>query len=739
MLSAIRLSLLLLALGALALPSSTSLAQTPNVSREQMWFAPTREDWEKPCLIHWERTYEDAVAVARASGKALLVCVNMDGEIASEHYAGVRYRRPETAVHYAPYVCVIASVYRHTPRDYDEEGKRIPCPRFGGVTCGEHIAIEPLLYEKFMDGRRVAPRHIGVELDSSEMYDVYYALDTDTIFQKLQQGIAERPAPPPEIEDVRPLEQRLASPGAAQRERVERAYVAGDRDARKRLLEAALAEGERAPVDLLRLAIFGYDLELAALARRALAGTKSEAGIELIGAALRVPLDTAERAALVDVLARLGETSPRAQTLASVHRGLSTRSATLDGESWAAALASHSRAEYHAANERERVEGLLENRANSVAAEPASVESCLAFAEQCLSLAADPQTPRKYARLLAEDAALSAAEAERLGASGWRLAGVQALSAWHRGNVAEAQSKAELAVQGLPADAGGWNSMAILALFVSARQGAITQALGAKQRFEPQWLSDVHAAYAILARHPFGTDAHVASHVDFLRTLGAGGQAVEALQQGSARFPSSWALHQRRRDIALAERGVRGLESLYDAELAAAAPPTDIEWYAGYGALVAAETRRRANQPLEAAADYQRALALYDAATARRADCKATSDHYAAIALAGLARLALEAGDLESAVQRIEAAFARHRPAANALDGLILSGVDTAKMLRVRAEEAGKSEFVARVQSALDALEPEQLELPAFERAVPPADAGRGQRRGNRGAAAGGR
>lgn len=47
-------------------------------------------------------------------------------------------------------MCVIASVYRHTPRDHDERGQRIPCPRFGSVTCGEHIAIEPLLFDKFM-------------------------------------------------------------------------------------------------------------------------------------------------------------------------------------------------------------------------------------------------------------------------------------------------------------------------------------------------------------------------------------------------------------------------------------------------------------------------------------------------------------------------------------------------------------------------------------------------------------
>ena len=138
------------------------------VMREQMWPAPTAEDWEKPCLVLWERTFEDALAVARRTGKPLMVCVNMDGEIASEHFAGIRYRTPETARLFEAYVCVMASVYRHTPRDFDAQGVRVPCPRFGTVTCGEHIAIEPLLHERYFEGRRVAPRHIMLELDGSE-------------------------------------------------------------------------------------------------------------------------------------------------------------------------------------------------------------------------------------------------------------------------------------------------------------------------------------------------------------------------------------------------------------------------------------------------------------------------------------------------------------------------------------------------------------------------------------------
>ena len=151
-----------------ALFAATGSAQVPGVSREEMWPAPTAEDWAKPCLITWQRCWEDALEVSRLTGKPLMIAVNMDGEIASEHWAGIRYREADTAKLYEPYVCVIASVYRHNPRDYAEDGSRILCPRFGSVTCGEHIRIEPQLYDQYFDGKRIAPRHIGVDAKGAE-------------------------------------------------------------------------------------------------------------------------------------------------------------------------------------------------------------------------------------------------------------------------------------------------------------------------------------------------------------------------------------------------------------------------------------------------------------------------------------------------------------------------------------------------------------------------------------------
>jgi hypothetical protein len=231
-------------------PAQEGVPAPPGLVPEQMWPAPTAADWQKPVQIRWQRTWQDAVRLSQATKKPLLVCVNMDGEIASEHYAGIRYRDPEIAKLYEPYVCVIASVYRHNPRDYDEQGHRIPCPRFGCVTCGEHMAIEPVVYEKFLDGKRIAPRHIMVELDGSETYDVFYMWDTASVFKAIDDGIKNRKIQaPPVVKGDRSLQEKLASPDSEDREEVEGVFQKADASQRRSLLEAAVAQGEQVPIE----------------------------------------------------------------------------------------------------------------------------------------------------------------------------------------------------------------------------------------------------------------------------------------------------------------------------------------------------------------------------------------------------------------------------------------------------------------------------------------------------------
>jgi tetratricopeptide (TPR) repeat protein len=702
-------------------------------TREQMWYAPSAEDWKKPVLVTFQRSWEDAVAVARETGRPILVCVNMDGEIASEHYAGVRYRSPEIAKLYEPYVCVIASTYRHNPRDHDEHGHRIPCPRFGSVTCGEHISIEPLLYEKFMEGQRIAPRHIMVELDGPEgpreAFDVYLAFDTASVFKAIENGITNRgPTPPPIVRGDRPIVERVASRDVVDRNAVEEAYRGGDAQLRQALLDAAAEHAATGPSELLRLAVMGLDPDAARRARTALAQSSAESAVDVIAEALRVPIEAGEREALVKALERLGETSPRARTLAVVHNGLAGRSAKLDVDGWAKAL--EGGASYVPAD-RVSLEAKVEAAGEASRTRPDDAESRVARAEALLGLAVDPESGSSFApnrrvaaqqkTLMLEDALRAALEAERLGATGWRVQSVIAIASWYLGKTREAQTRAEAAVGSLPADAASWNAAAVLALFAQSRQEAIIAAVRKQEQWPPQWMTDVTAAYGVLARHPFGTDLHVASNYDFLKYVGAMGRAGKALDEGLARFPDSAPLHDCLRARTLDERGADGLEKAYEAMLAKPEASKNLPWFAGYAALVAAEFHRRAGELDAARGAYERAIAHYDRAIAANPDNQKTADHYAAMALGALARMAYEAQDDAKAVELVVASFTRCPEAANALDGLNFSCADTSRQLLIRLRLAENTALADRVEAARQSLDPRLLEPPAYERIDPPA------------------
>ncbi len=699
-------------------PSAGPPGLPAGVTREMMWPAPSADDWTKPCLIQWQRSYEDALAVCRETGRPLLVCVNMDGEIASEHYAGVRYREPAIARLYEPYVCVIASVYRHNPRDYDEEGRRILCPRFGSVTCGEHIAIEPGLHDKYMDGQRVAPRHIGVETrgveqDGKEMYDVFYAWDTDTIFNSLRDGVAHREAGGPTIvRGDRPIVERVASRDLHDRMAVEKAYQQGDHELRRALLDAARAHPEAAPAELLRLAIFGFDVDLSRDARRALAESTSADAVAVIGEALRVPMEPAEHDALVAALSRLGEASPRARTLAVVYQGLSSHGGALDAAAWSQALAAAGDAA--PAVDRAAFDGRLADQDRLLGS---SDPQCrVELAEAFLDAALRPESDPKSARLFLMDAQKTALDAEQIGAKGWRVNATLALAASRLGDDETARTRAEVAVGDAPVDPQGAAAAAVLELFARARGRDIGRALRERRSWPPSWFTDLHGAYTLLLHHPFGTDGHAASHYDVLKWIGVSGEAAHFLDEGLARFPASAPLHDRLRARLLEERGPAGLEAAYDTLLRERGESADLQGFAGYASLVAAEFHRRAAAPIDALAAYDRAAAHYERAIAADATTRATADHFIAMAHAGRARVASERQQRDHAVAELLAAFERRPDAAATPDGLGITAVATAKVVLKQLADLKQRDLAARLQAALDRLDPALLELPDYER-----------------------
>lgn len=126
--------------------------------------------------IAWQADLDAAVAAAKANGRPLLLAFNMDAESASERIVREQYRDPTFVEHANRCFAVMGSVFRHNPRDYDESGRRIACPRLGSVTCGEHIALEPKLYE-LLEGDRISPRHAFIDVDGTTRFDLSLLFD----------------------------------------------------------------------------------------------------------------------------------------------------------------------------------------------------------------------------------------------------------------------------------------------------------------------------------------------------------------------------------------------------------------------------------------------------------------------------------------------------------------------------------------------------------------------------------
>lgn len=179
--------------------------------------------------IHWQRTLPDAAAQSARDGRPLLVVINADGESASERIVVERYRDPAFVAWTRSFHCVVGSYFRHTPRDFDAQGRRVPCPRLGEVTCGEHMALEPVLHERYLLGerivvddgvvQRISPRHALVLPDGRKEWDLYLLFDFRTLDARLSEAAARWPATEP-----LPWEPSVADP--RHRARLEREELA---------------------------------------------------------------------------------------------------------------------------------------------------------------------------------------------------------------------------------------------------------------------------------------------------------------------------------------------------------------------------------------------------------------------------------------------------------------------------------------------------------------------------------
>ena len=105
--------------------------------------------------VKWRPSLEKALAEAKRTGRPVFVAVNKDGEPVCDKLAKKHYHDPKITKRCEHFVCLVSSPDDHTA------GKGGTCPRFGTVTCAEHMAVERALRGKHLpEGKVDVPQHL---------------------------------------------------------------------------------------------------------------------------------------------------------------------------------------------------------------------------------------------------------------------------------------------------------------------------------------------------------------------------------------------------------------------------------------------------------------------------------------------------------------------------------------------------------------------------------------------------
>lgn len=642
--------------------------------------------------IAWQRNLADALAEQKATGLPLLIAVNMDGEVFNERFANETYRDPEFVALTAGYVCVIASPERHSDMDYDAAGNRVECPRFGGCTCSEHIQIEPLLFARWFDGRRNAPRHIGVSPDGKVLFDRYLDGSMQTAIDAIRKH---RGQPPPPLSSLEPAE-LLRRTDIKARHALERLYRDGDAKARRQLLTAA-GEAGNPPFDLLRQGLRDADDATFAVAAAALAKVATvDLRIDIEDALARSA--ASEREPLLARLNALGKSDPAIARLA-------THLATAPAGLPAALTAPWPTAPFTAAD-RNTIEAELDRCEAKLKQTPDDdlTRRQLAAAQLALGLwlAANGG---KGPELWFEDAARSAAKVKGE-AEGAAAAAIVAIAAWFGGDAARAATALAqtLAAPATAKPLDAWLAPtfleAALPLWAQLAYGRIE---GNAECLVTAELSRALAALALLDQRggSSASDSGPLAGIGLLEHCGLRQAARGHLHQLALRVPTSASAHERWRNRLRIDLGTDAMLAAYGKFLEQCPDRPTAEWFAGLAALVAAEQYERDRRGAQALSAYALAVARFERSGAGNADYADSANHYAVLALAGGAERKHAAGDLDGAVADLLRAHALRPDSLDEVDGLQRKPRAIAERIRRALRQAGKDALAERLQGLL--------------------------------------
>lgn len=672
-------------------------------------------DPSKPPLMPWQRDLDDALALCEATGKPLLICVNTEGEFASDSLATRRYRDPAFVELARGFVPLLVSPDRRNPRDHDDRGRRIPDERFGRVVNGEHIAIESRLYDLYFNGERVAPRHIGVAPNGKVLFDIFLVNDLTRVDDALREY--GKPGPEP-IDPASMTEAELLdSPDALHRTHLEELFVDGDVRTRVRLASLALSSVRPTQhPEMLRLGLADEAPAVRVQAAWTVARHPERASLEAFRNAFTVASndanDGAAASALLGGLAARASQAPsdaedvaprNARNLHHAFAGAATPSVLFDIERWSLALSWADAGTDLEIISKDILDARLVELERRLTREIDDVEVNLAFAATALRYAEQLIIERGDPSFLLEDVVAAADRAAHAGDEpDGRALAFLARGAYLQGDFDAAAEHASRAVGQLLPWAGSRPASLALSVLAETRVRAVYAAMESGEDWPSSWVSDAITAHRLLLDHPYGNERFAATLFDFLRAIEVAGAHDELIDVALARYPKSGPLHAFLRTQTLIDHGAVALEREYDALDLGGDDPTAASWYAGLAYLMAAERHVENNEDEEALAAYLVSVDRFRGASGEGSEYGQSSSHYICLALAGAARLQGDRKEWESAVSNLEAGVSANPESVWETDGLGNTPRDTAQRLYKSLVESGEEGMAGELRTSLD-------------------------------------
>jgi tetratricopeptide (TPR) repeat protein len=203
--------------------------------------------------------------------------------------------------------------------------------------------------------------------------------------------------------------------------------------------------------------------------------------------------------------------------------------------------------------------------------------------------------------------------------------------------------------------------------------------------------------------HPLGTEEQVLAGLEALGNLELYAEQGRYLRAALERYPTSPKLHEFLRWQALRDGDVADLAAVYaGADLPEGAEASWI-WYGALAHLVAAERRVSDGNSLAALEVYHTSIEHFRQSIEREPQFTSSAEHYVGLAWSGVAKVHLDRGNLEGAVEALRQSASANAGGFRHADGLGNTPHSVARALIQLLERTDRGSEAAELESSLAA------------------------------------